>query len=265
FGGKRLVWVRDAGGKNLAPAVAPLLAEPPSDAVVLIEAGDLRKGTGLRKDAEEAKAALAIWCPADNERDLARMIDEEAASLGLNVEPDARAMLLDRLGADRAASRAEVSKACLYAAGTGALTVDDVDAVVGDVSVNEMSAAVDAALLGRRQELDELLTKLLKQDSHAVQLLMNAQWAIQAFEPAAAAVAAGTSPQRAAEGMRPPLYGPRKVVGARVLEEWTPPMLRAAAHVVSEAIFRTRTMPALTGPVTRDALLRLVSQPRGPA
>ncbi len=260
FGDKRLVWVRDAGGKNLAPSVAPLLADPPTDAVVLIEAGDLKKGIGLRKDAEAAQAAVAIYCPPDSVRDLERMVDEEAASLGLTVDAEARAALIERLGADRGASRSEVAKVCLHAASGDRLTLADVDAVVGDVSVTEMAEVVDAALLGQRDRLAALLPRVLKQDSHAVTLLMNAQWALQGFELAAAAVAAGTAPGRAVEGMRPPLYGPRKAAGARILDRWTPARLRVISAAVADAIFTTRTRPALSIPVTQDLMLRIVCQ-----
>ncbi|GAB5374075.1 MAG: hypothetical protein AcusKO_05370 [Acuticoccus sp.] len=133
--------------------------------MVLVEAGDIRKGVGLRKEVEAHAVAVAVFCPADTVRDLERMVDEEAASFGLTVEPDARAALIERLGADRAASRGEVMKACLHALGGETVTLADIDAVVGDVSAGEMGEAVDAAFMGDRGRLDALLAKLLRQDA----------------------------------------------------------------------------------------------------
>ena len=184
--------------------------------------------------------------------------NEEAAALGLTVEDDARAALMDRTGADRAASRGEVAKACLHAAGNGRLTMADVDAVVGDVSASQMGEAVDAAFLGERERLDKLLTRVLRQDTQAAQLLMTAQWMVQSLEPAAAAMAEGAPASRAVEGVRPPLYGARKVAAVRVLSLWTPAELRQASHTVSRAIFATRTNPALAAVMARDAMLRIV-------
>ena len=48
FGGKRLVWIRGSTQKNFAKTVEPLLANPPVDAMVIIEAGDLKKSAPLR-------------------------------------------------------------------------------------------------------------------------------------------------------------------------------------------------------------------------
>src|SRR5215470_19950458 len=66
FGGRRAVWVR-AGGRNIAPAVEALIAAPPGpDCRVVIEAGDLRKGTPLRNACERARNVAAIACYVDS-------------------------------------------------------------------------------------------------------------------------------------------------------------------------------------------------------
>ncbi|WP_075220592.1 DNA polymerase III subunit delta [Acuticoccus yangtzensis] len=260
FGGKRLILVRDAAGRNMSPAVLPLLTHAPTDAVVVVEAGDLKRGTGLRKDVEAHKSAVAVYCPPDGERDLDRMIDDETAKFGLMIDPDARAVLRERLGADRAASRNEVLKACLHAAGNEALTVEDIDAVVGDVAASQVSEAVDAAFLGNRHALDAVLGRVLRQDSAAVQILMVAQRVCHAMEQAAALVASGTVPSRAVEDVRPPLFGSAKAMAARALDHWTPVKLRAASEAIAEATFRTRIMPHLAAAVTRDVLFRIASQ-----
>lgn len=260
FGDRRLVLVRDGGTRNLAPAVAPLLATPPTDAVVVIEAGDLKRGTGLRKQVEDSRTAVAVFCPADSEADLQRMIDEEAARLGLAVEPDARAALSERLGGDRGASRNEVLKACLHAVDTGTLRMEDIDAVVGDVAVSAVADAVNAAFLGQRETLDRLLTRLLRQDSAAGQLLSTAQWMTHALEQASIAVANGTPPARAVDAIRPPLYGASKAAAARILERWQPAGLRVASRAVAEATFRARTTSQLAPALTRDVLFRIASQ-----
>ena len=50
---RRLIWVRDAGAhKGFADAVKALAATPLADAIVLIEAGDLKKGAALRSAVE---------------------------------------------------------------------------------------------------------------------------------------------------------------------------------------------------------------------
>ena len=116
FGGRRAVWVK-AGSRNIAPAVEELLALPACECRVVIEAGDLRRNAPLRALCERAKNAAALPCYADGERELGRLVDSEMRAAGLTLAPDARALLIPLLGGDRAASRSELRKLVLYAAG----------------------------------------------------------------------------------------------------------------------------------------------------
>ena len=77
FGGRRAVWVK-AGRRNIAPAVEALIASPPPDCRVVIEAGDLRaQRAAARVCASAPRTRRRSPCYADGERDLARLIDDE--------------------------------------------------------------------------------------------------------------------------------------------------------------------------------------------
>ena len=71
FGGEKLVWVKSAANeKALVDALQILADNPPDASFLIIEAGDLKKGTGLRKIAEPSRAIAAIPCYADDARSL---------------------------------------------------------------------------------------------------------------------------------------------------------------------------------------------------
>src|ERR1700754_796057 len=53
FGGKRAVWVK-AGSRNFASAVETVLATPPADCRIVIEAGDLRRTAPVRSLCEKS-------------------------------------------------------------------------------------------------------------------------------------------------------------------------------------------------------------------
>src|SRR5258706_4911843 len=153
FGGRRAVWLK-AGSRNIAPAVARLLACPPTDCRVVIEAGDLKRGAPLRNLCERAKSAVAIPCYVDGERELSRLIDEEMQAASLSISPDARAALVPLLGGDRQGSRNEIRKLALYAHGKGQVTLDDVVAVVSEASALALDGIIDAMFAGRLTEAE---------------------------------------------------------------------------------------------------------------
>src|SRR5437870_7002078 len=147
FGGRGAIRVR-AGSRNFASGVDTLADAPIKDCRIVIEAGELRAESPLRKACERAKTAVAIGCYPDGERDLARLIDEELRVSNLRIAPDARAVLMSLLGGDRQASRNELRKLALYAHGEREVTLDDVMAVVADASELKVDPIIDAAFAG---------------------------------------------------------------------------------------------------------------------
>src|SRR6202000_1577632 len=116
FGGRRAIRIR-AGSRSFARGIDTLADSAVKEWRVVIEAGELRPESPLRKACERAKTAVAIACYPDGERDLAKLIDDELRVANLRIAADARASLTALLGGDRQASRNERRKLPLYADG----------------------------------------------------------------------------------------------------------------------------------------------------
>ena len=85
-----------------------------AEARLIIEAGDLKKTSKLRKAAEEGRRFAAAPCYGEDARDLLRLAEDMFAAERLTLAPDARAMLAPFLEGDRALARGEVEKLILY-------------------------------------------------------------------------------------------------------------------------------------------------------
>ena len=146
FGGDRVIWI-DAQGRDLLPALEPLFARPPTDCTIVIKAGQLKKGTGLRGAFESSAARASIECYSDDSSTLESLIDAEAHAAGLAIAPDARAALVHMVGADRRTTRGEIAKLMLYAQGQSQITAEDVEAIVADAAPSNLDEVIDHALL----------------------------------------------------------------------------------------------------------------------
>ncbi len=161
FGDSKLVWLRNAGNeKPLLDALRILADAPPPANRLVIEAGDLKKGSGLRKIVEPSRAIAVIPCYADDARALNGMIDAELKAAELRISPSARQRLLDLLGGDRLASRNEIRKLCLYCRGKGVVEEQHVDEIIGDASGVSTDEAVDALLNGDLAALQRAFQKI---------------------------------------------------------------------------------------------------------
>ena len=160
FGGRRAVWIK-AGSRPFPAAVEAVVASPPTDCRIVIEAGDLKRTSPVRAVCEKAKCAVVLPCYPDTERDLARLIDDEMRDAGLAIAPDARAALVSLIGGDRQGSRSEIRKLALYAHGRDRVVLEDVIAVVTDASALGLDDVIDAAFAGRTAETESQFSKAL--------------------------------------------------------------------------------------------------------
>ncbi|MCT7376254.1 DNA polymerase III subunit delta [Chelativorans salis] len=259
FAERRLVWVRGAANHSaLAADVAALIADPPADSVVLIEAGDLKKSAALRTAVERGHSAMALPCYADDGRGIDAVIDEVLAAAGLSIALEARQLLKANLGGDRLASRGELEKLALYCADADEVTAEDVRAVIGDVSRLSADDAVDAVLGGRIAAFDTLFTRHLASGNPPFMVLSAALRQVQALQLMREQVdRQGKTPAAAVASTRPPVFFTRRRAVEQALQRWNQAMLQAAANRLQGAILKSRQHPAVAEPLSRQALLAL--------
>jgi DNA polymerase-3 subunit delta len=162
FGGSKLVWLRGAANEKPLLDAMQVLADGPAPAnILIVEAGDLKKGSGLRKIAEPSRSIAVIPCYADDIKALNSLIDSELGSEGLRISPSARQRLLELLGGDRIASRNEIRKLALYCRGTGMVEEAQIDEIIGDASAISADEAVDAILGGDLPALHRAIQKIV--------------------------------------------------------------------------------------------------------
>lgn len=258
FAARRLIWVTDAGAdKGLAEAARRLATEPGADAVVLIEAGDLKKGAGLRAALEEAPAAMVLPCYADDARAIERLIDEVLGAAGLGIALEARELLRGALGGDRMASRGELEKLALYV-GSGTISADDIRASVGDVASTGIDEAVDAALDGRPDAFDTAFSRTVGAGVQPFLLLAAAQRQFQALQLMRESMERdGKSAASAVASARPPVFFARRGLVERALNGFD---AASCAHIlerIQAAVLEIRRRPDLARAVTRQTLLAI--------
>ena len=255
FSDKRLLWVRNAGAqKSLADDVKALCSSPPRDAIILIEASDLKKSAPLRTAIEASGAAMALPCYADEARDLDAVIDDEMDKAGMTLTLEARQMLKRNLGGDRLATRGEIAKLTLYAHGSREIGLADVQATTGDVSGLSVDDAVDFMLDGRVDEFDASFTRQALNGSQAYLVMAAAMRQLHAIHLMRAAMS-GRNAAAVVAAARPPVFFSRRKTVERAVERWSSEALQRALSRLQTAVLATRRRPDLAVAIARQALL----------
>ncbi len=258
FAARRLVWVRDAGAqKELVEALATVEAGD-ADAILLIEAGDLRKSSTLRSTAEGGRQIAALPCYADDSRSLDALIDAECAAAGKALTLDARTALRSRLGGDRLASRGEIEKLLLYVGDASRIEAEDVEAIIGDASAQSVDAVVDSVLAGDVAGFDRAFSKAVLAGQHPFVALSAMMRQLQTLSLMRASMDRdGKTASAAVSAARPPVFFARKGLVESALQRASGNALAAGLDRLQAAVLATRRYPEITDEHARLALLVL--------
>lgn len=160
-----------------------------AEARLVIEAGDLKKASKLRKAAEEGQTFAAIACYADGARDLIRLAEDMFTAEKLELATDARAMLIPFLEGDRALARQEIEKLILYKGladqrGGDPATIDrdDIAAVSAAGADAALDQILDPTFLGQPAKTDRAYSRALESGINSVGILRMLQRRIDQFD-----------------------------------------------------------------------------------
>lgn len=270
FGGRKIV--RTTMSRRVTGALLRgILEGPPLAGVLIVEGGNLRADDAARQAFEKSPHAAAIPCFGDDAQSLEVMINEVLGGHRLSITPDAREMLLARLGADRGLSRGEVEKLALYGTGRGTIQAEDVEAIVGDASELAMERVIDAAAAGDGTRAIEGCQRLLASGEGAQSVIAAVQWHFARLHRIRGAMTAGRSLEEALRQIRPPLHFKRRAAVEAQCRRWTAAKLSTAVARIRASALAARTASALEDAhaerllmeLARLAAARDMSAPRG--
>lgn len=261
FGGRRAVLVK-AGNRNISAAVESVVAQPSNECRIIIEAGDLRRNAPLRVLCEKAKTAAALPCYTDNDAALGRLIDEEMRAANLAIAPDARGALQASLGGDRLASRNEIRKLVLYAAGASRVELADVLAVVSDASSLALDGVIDAAFAGRTTDMDGEFAKARAGGSSPAAILSAAIRQAANLHRMRLAIDGGESADTVMARTAPPVHFTRKAPVGDALRTWSTGRLQRVMQQLAEASLEARRQAGLADAIAQRTLLALAVNAR---
>lgn len=266
-GGLRVIRLRTAG--EGAAAAAKALVDGldagylKANALVLVEAGDLAKSSGLRKLFEKSKSAVALPCYADEAADIRILALEAARAEDLRFEDEALCLLVSLLGDDRGVSRSEIEKLILYKglksqrSGPGAISVDDVKATLADGVGDALDDAAAAAADGAADRLARALWKSAMAGASPIGLIRALARAFHRLRDAQARIADGASPADAMMKLRPPVFFMEQRPFQARLRRWPLGRLDAALDLLVEAELDAKTTGAPQKEIAERTALRL--------
>jgi DNA polymerase-3 subunit delta len=256
FGGRRVVRAL-AGRRISAQSLKALVADASRAGHLIVEAGNLRPDDALRKLFETSPTAAAVACFADEARDLEAITEQTLAAVGARITPEARRLLIARLGADRALSRSELDKLAIFAHGKTVITESDVEAVVGDAAELALERIVLAAAAGRGALALSECDRSLAAGESAQSVITALQRHFLRLHRMRSALEAGRSMEEVVRSLRPPPHFRQRDALERQARNWSAERLTAALGQIAQAARAARRNSALEATLAEHLLLEL--------
>jgi len=250
--------VRTTLGRRLkAVDVAALLEGDRMSGRLVVEAGNLKPDDAFRALFEKSPSAAAVACYGDSMQDLGGLVQEVLGAHGARISPEARQLLLSRLGADHALSRGEIEKLALFAHGKPVIEIEDVEDVVGDAAELAVDRVVSATVAGEMGRALVELDRVVASGEGPQTIIVILQSHFLRLHRVRAAMAGGKSLDEAVRGLRPPVHFKQKAAFEAACRRWSEPRLAAALTRIARAAHAARRTSALDGLLTERLIAEL--------
>ena len=238
FGGPKIV--RTTASRRVTALSLKSLVEGGMTGRLVVEGGNYKADDAMRALFEKSPKAAAIACYPDTAADLERLIREVLGDAKQTLTPDARQLLLARLGADRALSRAEVEKLSLYAVGKSTIEVEDVEAIVGDASEQTTDRIIESAATGKTAIAVTEFDRAVAAGDNAQVIIAAIQRYFHRLHRVRAAIDQGRSFDDATRSLRPPIFFKQKGAFQAQCSLWTTDRLADARGRIARAAHGAR-------------------------
>ncbi len=256
FGGRKIV--RAASGRRITAAqLKPLVEGEALEGYLIVEAGNLRPDDALRSLFERSASAAAVACFPDEARDLDAVIREVFAATKVQITPEAKRLLILRLGADRALSRAEIDKLALYAHGKSLIDESDVEAAVGDAAELALDRIVMAAASGKAAAALAECDRSVASGESPQGIIAALQRHFLRLHRMRGALDSGRSMDEVLRSLRPPPHFKQRDALEQQARSWSARKLNAALARIAEVAKAARLNSALEVTLAESLLLDL--------
>lgn len=238
LGGERVVRVRGSSEK-VTSSVKLLLSSLEAEtfqpnAITIIEAGSLRKTSGLRKLFEKSPKAAALPCYEATAQDLKTMVQEILAADGLTIDDNALHALLSLLGAnssgsDRGIFRSEVDKLVLYKGPKETRSQDqshqislaDISACLSEAGQGAATDIPQLVASGQTAALAQALYRANEAGASPISILIFLQRHFIRLYTAQSFIAEGLTASMAMKKLRPPVFFAEERAFQAQLTKWS--------------------------------------------
>ena len=239
---RKVIKIKDATN-DIADTLKDLLKSSDKlEAFIIMSADELPPSSKLRTLFETNPKLAAFPSYTDEGENLSNIIRQTLVKNGIKRIPDEVLLYIrENLGENRATTRMELEKLCLYLHGKNEITIDDAINCIMDSSVLNMSDLPIFVAEGNNKKLSSTLTRLLNEGIYPVQLIRTVLHHFEHLYFMAGEIERGHTITSVIENSRPPIFFKLKPSYERQLKFWNTDKIIKIISRLNEAEIMCKT------------------------
>jgi DNA polymerase III subunit delta len=262
FGGTKIVWITSLPAKAQT-AVFEVIAKPPHQAFLVVQAPDLKKSHKLVQAFEAASYLAAIASYGEDRDSLILAIRQRVSSSGYEIEGDAAALVAARCDFSMLLARSEVEKLMTFAGPDLRITSEYVDACLSDQQTATLSEIIDRGLDGEGRKALIAFERFMAVEQSVAPVLAVLSSTLLRLHALRTATDAGTPVSQAIKELRPPVFFKQQDTLAAQVRRWSIPALSSVLGHLNDTLRETRLKPVLAEDFTVELILHVAKLARG--
>lgn len=260
LGGKRLVSLRTEE-ESIPKIIEEIyMGDSLPEAYFLVTAGELGPRSSLRAFFEKHPKLAALPCYRDESIQIDGLIMTAFKSANIKANREVVDYLADHLGNDRGITRQELQKILLYVGDTGALSLEEAEALIGNFAERTMDDFCTALADGLAADTDAVMQKILQENVQPVVVLRSINRYFQKLHNLHAQMqAGGVSIDQVIENLKPKVFYKQLPILKRHVLTWKPVRIEKALAIVLKAEQATKESGNVAEIQLQQAILALLS------
>ena len=246
-------------GSEAGGAILEFLKTEQNDVTLIIKAGTLSPRSSLRRAVESSDSSIIVPFYEDDARGLITFMQDKARENKFSITKESCNEIISLSGFDRGRINNSIESLMLYLESSVSreIGIEEVRLVLFDTNQSQINEICKNVCLGRTEESQKILSRLILQGVTAPQLVSAFLVHFQKIHMTGLKILSGVSINDAIKEIKPPIFYKEIKSYQNQVENWNIKKTERALDILVEADLKTKEFSELGSSIIGDIVLRL--------
>jgi DNA polymerase-3 subunit delta len=221
FSDQKTIHVKISDARTIVTSIENILKQPAENTQILLQAGDLKKTSPLRKRIEAAQNAIAIPCYEDVNSNLENKLTEIFKEQNISIDKDSKTYLAEYFRSNKAVLKTECEKIITSTRHKKTVSIEDISGLLNNEITSNLDIVLDHCFTGNTRELEHTLQQAYLEGINVNTILLALNRHLLVMHRIRITTDKYKSVDQAIDSIKPPIFFKNKPLFKRHVMKWS--------------------------------------------